>query len=368
MTHSQQKILDAMCSHRLFSIGDRYARILRYLAKHSFPNSAENRKKRTAIAIWGHFYEATTASETNVRRDLGILRERAAKYAEISGYEEALLILGRGNAESNQEINRVTFVKNLREQNLGKFWAPYLNRKSPASIVYTEPLFFHDIKQRLWARDLSINDDREAHRFALRDQGDFSPARNYIPVGEFRAILGLTEWFARHKVTVDPKAFHHAEYDDIPKVNLILLGPPRCNPIMSLLQRRFHYQMQDSSISVKSPARTELNRFQDSIADENIGDYEGAQAIHVLVTRLPHPADRSLTVTSIASDHTRAILRVCEVLTNETELASLIQKPDLRSYDTFQMIFKTEVFGGDALARSVELIETWPDNLLIPDE
>jgi hypothetical protein len=201
----------------------------------------------------------------------------------------------------------------------------------------------------------------------LRDQGDFSPARNYVPVGEFRAILGLTKWFARHKVAVDSKAFHHAEYDDIPKVNLILLGPPRCNPIMSLLQRRFHYQMQDSSIRVKSPTRTELNCFQDSIADEGIGDYECAQAVHVLVTRLPHPADKSLTVTSIASDHTRAILRVCEVLTNEPELASLLKNPNSRSCETFQMVFKTEVFGGDALARSVELIKTWPDNLLDPD-
>ena len=345
----------------------RHARMLRYLAQYSFPNSAENRKKRTAMEIYRHFYEASTASETNVRRDLKMLRERAAKYAEISGYEEALLIIGRGNAESDQDINRVTFVKNLREQNLGKFWAPYLNRNLPTSIVYTEPLFFHDIKQRLWARDLSINDDREAHRFPWRNQGNFTPARNYVPVGEFRAMLGMTDWFARHKVVVNCKAFHHVEYDDIPKVNLILLGPPRCNPIMSLLQRRCHYQMQDSSISVKSPARTELNRFQDSIADENIEDYEGAQTIHVLVTRLPHPADRSLTVTSIASDHTRAILRVCEVLTNEPELASLIHKPDLRSYDTFQMIFKTEVFGGDALARSVELVKTWPDDLLIPD-
>lgn len=359
MTFKQQEILDAMCTHRLFAKSARYPHLLRYLAEHSFPSTPENRELRKGEVLRDKFYNGQPSGDTNVRRDIGYLRLKAKEYADTpEGRKQAdkLIIVEPGASD----VYLVTFVRNVEvARELEMFWGPHIQSDEATTIIYTEPYFFHDADQRIWARCLAINDETgELPEFL--QPGKFKPAYNYVPTGEVRSLLGIAAWLLKQRVVLTYEVFHSsAIYEDIPQSNLILLGAPRCNPIMRLLQkgvtRSFHYFMGDAWIDVRNRQPSEQIPFEDSKMQ---GDDNG-QLIHVLVTRLCHPADKSLWVTVITADHTRAAQKVCEVLTDNDEFKRLPITPETLSREGCQLIFRAEVWGDETQVRSLELIETW---------
>jgi hypothetical protein len=359
MTLKQQEILDAMCTHRLFTQSGRYPEMLRYLAEHSFPSTQENREARKGEVLRDKFYNGQPSGDTNVRRDIGYLRLKVKKYADTpEGRQqpEKLLIVEPGASD----IYLVTFVRNVEAaRELENFWGPHIQSDAVTTIVYTEPYFFHDESQRIWTRCLAINDETGKPPKFL-PPGKFKPAYNYVPTGEVRSLLGISSWLGGKTVVVNYEVFHNnATYEDIPQSNLVLLGAPRCNPIMRLLQkgitRSFHYFMGDAWIDARNRKPSEKRPFEDSKME---GDDNG-QLIHVLVTRLCHPADKRLWVTVITADHTRAAQKVCEVLTDNNQFKKLSITPDKLNREGCQLIFRAEVFGDETQVRSLELIETW---------
>jgi hypothetical protein len=360
MTAKQKEILNAMRSDARFRgrLGD----ILQHLADYSFPSTAKNRQQRKSIVIGTHFYPGEH-SDSNVRRDIGTLRNRAKEYSAQSTFSEALVILA-GGTTSKEDVYLVTFVPNAHaEKGLEVFWGPYLQSDCATTLVYTEPLFYHDVKQRIWARSLAHNKHTGSSP-AFLPQGNFKPAYSYIPHGELHALLEIRQWLKqRAKAPVEHRTFHHAEYSDIPSTNLILLGPPRCNPIMERVQKRdhraFHYFTDENWIDVRGRASSEQRPFQDSQMES-----DEIQTVFALVTRSRHPADSAWVVTSIASDHTRAVKKVSDTLVNQSEFRKAIIRPERLRRDEFQLVFRVEVWGDDeAQERSLKLVEAWPVEL-----
>lgn len=212
-----------------------------------------------------------------------------------------------------------------------------LHRQEPQPIiVLSEPLFFFSPVLGAYVRFLNINHDtlfgpdetrlvREAQSELLRlipnfERGDvvreflegvdLVPVRLYLPAGDSYAKTSIRRWFRnnlRHRVGY--KSASAVSVVDSVNANLIVLASRSSLPLLAEFQQREPLRLLLTDEGIRLDDKMILDRFTAG---------QGTTLSHVIVTNWTLETGRNHTF--IASNHTRAIQAVAELLVSDDEL------------------------------------------------
>jgi hypothetical protein len=269
-----------------------------------------------------------------------------------------------------------------------KVWAPYLAEKGaaprPTLIVYGTPLFTRSLDFDTYTRRVGESDESSAAQ-GIRDRiADGEPpeeiCRPFLRRGDMLCTFRLYEWLRTHGVQVLTPWGCHQETDfDLlfqmapPGANVVVIGGYQVNGIVREYEGAELYRVEDaidrSSVSRPRylPRRHEGDKVVDVASDGTVGGDEWGQRgnrVPVLITRRKGISSGVITV--IASNRGRAVERVGQILTDETELAELMSDVRMsalarRSQEWCQILVDVVITDGDGAGGACSIVGVWPE-------
>lgn len=256
-----------------------------------------------------------------------------------------------------------------------RFWLHQSARFDPERtfITISEPLFFFSNTLNAYLRLLDINEDdqvagketeiaataRNRIERQLRAAGvvaqsaddlmkaiDLVPVRHYLPAGESLGASEIRGWF-RKTLGSPPKrreASRGSEFDRSAS-NLIILASRDSDPDLRYFRRRVPDLRLDLT---ENGIRWDNKEMRDEISPT------GARITRVVVTNWLFDDDNAFTV--IASNHTRALGRVCALLVgNEMDPRWLVDSDGIVP-TKIQMVFEVQLNIHESLANAPRLL------------
>jgi hypothetical protein len=195
------------------------------------------------------------------------LRQRAGKRLPAVGSGKRLLILASAlallcaawaahvsyqNARMRKELEAAR--RPVLTTDLTTFWGPFLSPGVQTHVVFGSPFFFFSPAHRLFLRPYDIKDAQgsEADPIFRRLQERFgpiipTPRYDYVLEGDSLALQRLTDFLVRSGVSVKPMPAHTTTWDAIQSGNIILLGPPRLNHLLSHFPRDLDFEWESET-------------------------------------------------------------------------------------------------------------------------
>jgi hypothetical protein len=303
--------------------------------------------------------------------------------------------------EGSRHVPYQLKVTELKDTPTMAFWRPHVIENN-VNLVYVRPMFYLDVKTGCHLRFLDTNpttDDPDKALLELEKQhpeelkklyGSIDAARErlrpthvYLGMGEVAALDALTKWFQKWPwVEVEKQA--NDSITSIQRTSPVLIGSQRSNKFiggqLALDETvRFHYRLHDTDVFYVSIAEAseeekgKLGEFFDlreefqeaknpltklpsrppktvpcTVAGSGMSLSVKRNRL-VILTRMPNPESRNRTVTMITSDTTLAIQQVADALTDDEQLAPLLEAlgwPSNPLPSCFEMLFSVEIAPG----------------------
>ncbi|MFB3903519.1 MAG: hypothetical protein ACE15E_08705 [Acidobacteriota bacterium] len=299
--------LDKILVTPLFAHSDRLTRFLRFVVQETLEGrGAQLKEYHVGLAVFDRDESFDPRADPIVRVEAGRLREKLAKYYEVEGARDSIVIsLPRGSYVAKVRgpasgVSRLHLAKGwlvsrldrktclliltsvmtvvlsisvlllisrnrrieeqLRETKAetkaplaepGPVWAPFFDASSPIEtvIVVGSPLFFSSEPDRLFLRLYSVNDPEEwqNHPDYQKLQKLFpslsKPRFDYAEMGDALALQKLTAFFGQNGRSVKATPVHLTSWDAIKNGNIIFLGPSRFNPLMRRLPEPLDFEL-----------------------------------------------------------------------------------------------------------------------------
>jgi hypothetical protein len=283
---------------------------------------------------------------------------------------------------------KLRFIENPRADSVRTFWSPYCANGARPLVLITEPLFFRD-DQLTYMRNVYCNDPNDRSALVASVGKDESErlivSYHYFSAGEVMALLMLVQEFHRRSTSSEFGTMRQYErLGLVDNYDVILIGPPRANPILRQLQEHeplvvsddgvvitdqlnedeeWHYT--DSSQRWTHESQEEIARLaylhQQEYGGSELDNWLWAQAEHrrqqmatshelekyVVVTRKPNPRNVNRTITMLALNHGRAGEGVMHFLTREhqglRDLVMNLKGGSNQLPDHFQILFRVTV-------------------------
>jgi hypothetical protein len=338
-------------------------RILEYLVKRALePAASAPKEYDIAVEAIGRQESFDPKTDPIIRVSISGIRERLKTYFENEGRDERLrLTIPKGQyrvlfEKEGQEARAGTQRSGVRE----RFWAPYLNSRSPNILVYTEVLFFRDT-QGNYVRNIFVN-DRLSGAEALPARGlnvepaTLRPSFHFVSAGEMHSLLSIQRSFNELRLPLDIRNSRFFSWQEMQGANLILLGSSRTNPFLHSLQGKEPLLITHDSIVNTEPRADEPSSYQGSHFFE--GELERGIE-YALVTRRPGIEPNS-SITLIAGNHGRAIEGAGQFLGREDRLATLLEAMELGPLDDvprhFQALLRVDLIDYVEEVVHVELV------------
>ena len=260
---------------------------------------------------------------------------------------------------------RIQVVGNQRNLDpIEQFWDAHFNNDAGNLIVYTEPLFFWDAKERCYIRYLDLNDESpslDSHRIRssiplTHRVKDLTPCYHYQASGETQAQRILRKWFEHQKESdISVKISRECVDREVWEHNLVVLGNNRTNKFLRALQDKQKFRLEVDRIVIEPHDHKRAQEFIDlqPSSREPTGRY-----VYAIVTRGPSRVAQR-TATTIAANHGRAIEKVSEYLTSENTLGQLYKRLSLSGTlpSRFQLLFRVQTVDFELAAGDAELVD-----------
>ena len=245
-------------------------------------------------------------------------------------WDQKLLRIERiGGNDRSWALKAVPLVGELNSAPLRFWFHQCAQPQHDKKIVIAEPLFFFSNELRAYIRLLDLNHegpfehgdvDRLTEDVRKHLSGffpishlkklDLTPVRHYIPAGDSYGASAIQRWF---KATTEERIeITHEIPSHEAKANLIVLASRSTNPLLARFQEEnpnVRLRLTETGIS-----------FDGQPYDDNIS--RGNGVARVVVTSWASKNDNALTF--IASNHTRAIEAVADLLVSEESLRPIL--------------------------------------------
>jgi hypothetical protein len=330
----------------------------------------------TAKEIAAHFFPSEMSSPDAIRASIDsarqlIKRTRAAldQHYEDKGHSSPARVI---ILERPYRLDVVPRNPTPPQRPTSLVWAPYIEDKWAIRIGYTIPVFARDSETTTFYRDVRINseDDFERNRLSGDAALDGRTAcYAYVPLGEVGCTLRLLQWF--HEAHRDLKVGYFSCFNSSTKANaiephahthFIIAGASRTNGLIASLQKS---HVQDLSVELETIANRKV-----------IPDTRGEQPTYrerklengriiapCLVTRLRLATNQVVTVFS--GNHGRAIQRLAELLSDDTQLRIFLTQQFADSLrgpfpEEWQLLFDVEISELESSADKCTLVTYRP--------
>lgn len=369
MTEQQRELLKRLFNSRYFASADSLKRILEYLCQRS-ENADRGTIKEYDIAVQALGRPSSFDPKTDpiVRVNIATIRERLRAFFEHEAPDSPLrLTIPKGHYRvAFEELERrglQTGAASKLFPALERFWHPYLTRKFPNVLVFTELLFFRDNRGN-YVRNIYVNEMQGGLELLARklpglQTNEFRPSFHFVSAGEVHCMLNLTRLFERMGVDCSARNSRFLAWNSLRDTNLILIGSSRTNPFIDSLQGENDFFLTPDRIINRSPRPGEEasyagNRTQDGKL-EKVTEY-------AVVTRRPAPTAGGV-VTCIAGNHGRAIEGAGDFLSDETQMSLLLERLEAEQRvatpsSHFQVLLKVEMVDFDEEVAHVEILST----------
>jgi hypothetical protein len=364
LDEEQTKIIEEACNCAGVRETDYGAALLRYLAVHSEPGF---KKYRTAQAINATAFGKRSTGPPNLPAYLKKLQRCLDKFFddEGSGFERRIRIqFSEPGQKRNPNQYAVDYPLNHGQGWYTRlFWKNYLPTRVPTLIAYGVPLFESNDDYDVFTRKTWCNQDHE-----IKDQE--MACYPFVALGEVLAMMDIIAWLTGKgvKVTYTGYSRKHDASDvlqDAAEANGVWLGTASVNGVLHGYQRYKPFPF--------ILGNEDITEHQDSLEGPVIETYIDRTIIkgetgmaHVLVSR--RPGKRTKTITMIASNHGRAIQRMGQLLTRESEIKQLFETQALTSLtelpNEFQLLFEVEIHAKESVPGAWKLIRWWIPTLL----
>jgi hypothetical protein len=134
------------------------------------------------------------------------------------------------------------------------FWAPFLSPGVQTHIVFGSPFFFFSPANRLFLRAYDIKDAQtsEADPVFRKLQERFgpiipTPRYDYVLEGDSLALQRLTDFLVRAGGSVKPMPAYTTTWDALQTGNIVLLGAPRMNHLLSHFPRDMDFEWESET-------------------------------------------------------------------------------------------------------------------------
>lgn len=308
--------------------------------------------------------EHVTAAPVIVEKDPHFLRNwwiTAAAFC-LGGASVYFIGNATGNRAQAAHVAARPAIESLRTGLLSGLWGSFLDSKTEAVVVFTNPAFLRNEKHRLYvpydgpinapsgARlDLSPGDPHSKRGMSPSPSWFFSDG--WTGTGEVLAVNKLTRMFTEAGSTLKVRRSRTFTYEELRNKNAIFVGSAWGNPIMKQipvsgkLPFRENAVLSNQVISNLAPRGGEESRYE-QLRDENTKEIITSYCLFSLLPGLS-PGTK---IASSAGMSTHSSWAAIDLLSSSRGIASLAAKLGSPSKvpDYFQAVVKTTVVNGEA--------------------
>jgi len=369
VNQAEQQLLVRIFASRHFAFADSLRRILQYLCDNAAGKEARPLKEHElAVSALGRPESFDPKTDPVVRVSMASIRDRLRAYFETDGRSETLALQvpkGRYQALFSERTDVTPAPEpsggtRVERPALRRFWRAYATA-TPSVLMYTEPLFWRDDEAGIYTRNLYLN-DRTAKRAEVdgkvphRPGADLRPCYHYLSSGEIQCSFSLIRMFQEMGMVLDMRNARLSSLNDFRYANLILLGCTRTNHFMDTMQGTKGFVITADTIEDTAARGGQRKSYEgERYLDGKLPRFTE----YAIVTRRPGLAPNS-AVTIVASNHGRAVQGAGNLLTLETQVASLLQAMGLGAKapvpDHFQVLFKVEMIDLDDEVVNVDYV------------
>ncbi|RPI22898.1 MAG: hypothetical protein EHM61_21110 [Acidobacteria bacterium] len=369
MTDQQRELLKRIFNSRYFATADSLRRILEYLCQRSESQEGGSIKEYDiAIHALGRPPSFDPKTDPIVRVNIATIRARLRAFFEHDSPDARLRLSipkGQYRAVFEEVPKGRTYPGAGAAQfpALERFWHPYLTHAFPNNLVFTELLFYRD-DQGTYVRNIYINEmqgglEQLKHRLPDVQLDRFRPSFHFVSAGELHCLLKLTRLFENMGVEFNTKNSRFLAWNSLRDTNLILIGSSRTNPFIDSLQGENNFVLGPDRITNAAPRPGE----EASYAGFRTRDGKLEKVTeYAVVTRRP-ALSSDCVVTSIAANHGRAVEGAGDFLTEESQVALLLQRLEAEEGAAgpsphFQVLLRVDMIDFDEEVSRVEIVAT----------
>ena len=364
----EEKLFNETLKHQAFAMGKQRCKLFEYLYLHRDGYVTVTQLVQEVLDL----AKGTEKVDDRLKSSLSDLRKHLKSVA-IQSESPVHWILPEG-------LPALGYRLQLSERPTITFWKAHQGKYSPL-MIYTEPIFFYDIKTGSYLRFLDVNppvDDRDAaiealvkaHGAELRMHypGEslkerLRPTHIYVGMGEMDAMESLQGWFSGHG---SPKLRRIAS-DAAERIEIlgspILFGGRNTNGLMDAYLGAqeascFEYKLHPTSLKcvsihkITAEERRELSGKYD-ITDEGgewfrVGNnitLDQTRDRLVILYRMRVPGSQRLA-TMLASEATLGIRQVAIAITEDKKIQKMIHSlmdQNGALPDTFEALFSVKI-------------------------
>jgi len=274
---------------------------LRFVVEETFEGRSEQLKEYlVGLAVFDRDASFDPRADPIVRVEAGRLRDKLAKYYELEGAQDSIVIsIPRGSyvprvrgpgptpsrlqrarkwiaarsdrktkllvltsfltitlgltvaflVSRNRELESKIAATNTAVSASDPVWHPFFSSPADTVIVFGSPIFFASEPDRLFLRLYSVNDPRnwQNNPDYQKLRGLFpylsEPRYDYVEMGEAIALQKLTAFFGQHGRTVKAAPAHLTNWEAVKNSNIVFLGPTRFNPLLQRLPQQLDFEL-----------------------------------------------------------------------------------------------------------------------------
>jgi len=363
MQRSQRALLKRILASCAFSRTLNLGRILSYVCEQTANSERSLKEYEIATEVLRRPKSFDPRVDPVVRVSMMGVRERLRAYFAGEGKQETLqLAIPKGQYRAKFfDVPLILPPTGEADTDVRRwFWKPYLRSGLSNLIVSTEPLFFR-AGSETYVRDADINDpvrgpQQIKERLPELGAKPVCPSYHYLDAGEVHSILLLMHFFHDMGVGAEMRNARTVTWNEIGHSNLILIGCSRTNPFVDRLQEQTGFVIMEGEIRNLSPREGELHSYTG-------GRYQDSKLLryreYVLVDRKSGVSHFS-TVTTIASNHGRAIEGATNQLVIASELTKILSRMSLDKEanlpSRFQILLRVEMLDLDDEIVDVEYV------------
>ncbi|GEM_PF-904919 len=296
--------LDRILSSPAFAQSQRISRFLRFVVEEVLKNGPDALKEYSlGVTVFDRHPDYDPRTDSIVRVEAGRVRTKLREYYDTDGRCDRVIIdlpkgsyipsisvrdpLQQGTSQSGKAFWRakplfvlsvgatllfailtaylyyqnVAMRKELGarqrlavSEELTSFWGPFLSPGGQTSLVFGSPFFFFSPANRIFVRPYDIRDPQSAEtdpvfRNLQERLGPIIsiPRYDYVLEGDSLAVQRLTDFLVRSGASVKPMPSHTTSWDAVQSGNIILLGAPRLNHLLSHFPRDMEFEWESDT-------------------------------------------------------------------------------------------------------------------------
>ena len=338
--------IDRFCEPTCMRGDDVLKELLRYLAKHSYPDNRPNSR------IGGVILKSVGGSD--VAHSISRLHQKLKDYYAGDGIDDPQILTvhagGRGSIKRGD--NYKVEVKNRRTSFSRLFWQPHLKGDKPVVLATNAPLFFRHQDGTHRVRVMAVNDQNSLDNHTKKRRSpvlsECELCFHYISIGDFRLSVALTKFFLLARVHPESKVVYasrelHDDYNppdslELAKTNnIVAFGNPRVSWVVKKLQERI-----SPNFHIASGDQTSItNRFLKREAAEKKSYQDDLQPNGNLYGAVIRRKTSSRVETLILVQNGPALEAIADILTDDSKLEAIVSKTGWEDMfpESFELLF-----------------------------